>query len=260
MRRKLLVSLAPLVAVVAFVAVPAVAQAVTPHYFLNSTNPAIGKIPVEAKDKVISYGKLALTPEVEGTPVPTECENAVSGYVENPAGEGAGKTVTESFTSFECTNTECSTAGGHIGVIFENEGGAGPGLRNQISWPSELTNAVPGTIRLKASNVAVYVHCQFAYTPPTEKPGSGPFTGLEERNTAEYNGGVKVTCTTKLPGVQEPKQNPGTKVANPGTTEFDAGSGKLECGLFKGVTSKKLYTLEYNKASGQPALVNALEG
>jgi len=252
MRKKLLVSLAPLVAVVAFVAVPAVAQAVTPHYFVNNN-----KLEEGVKQSIVTYGKLALTPEVP-SPIPTECENAVAGYIENPVGGGPGIEVTEAFTSYSCHNTECEAGGGKIGVIFENENA--PGLRLQISWPAELTNAVAGTIRLKSTNVAVYVHCQFAYTPPTEKPGSGPFVGLEERNTAEYNGGTKVTCTTKAPGVQEPLQVPGTSLSKPGETEFDSGAGKLECGLFKGLTSKKLATEGYNKNTNTPSIIAAKEG
>jgi hypothetical protein len=244
MRRKLLTGLAPLVAVVAFVAVPAVAQA-TPHFYTNEV-----KLEEGVKQPIISYGHLSLT--AEGATIPTECENAVSGYIENPVGGGAGKQVTEAFTSFQCKNTECEAAGGKIGVVFENENA--PGLRREISWPAELLE-VSSKVRLKSSNVAVYVHCQFAYTPPTEKPGSGPFTGLEERNTAEYNAGTKVTCTTKAPGLQQLLEVSGTSLSKPGESEFDAEVGKLECGLFKGVTAGKLASEAFNKESNVPSVI-----
>jgi len=248
MRRKLLVSLAPLVAVVAFVVVPAAAQAVGPHYYTSGTRLEEGK-----KQPIISYGHLSLT--AEGATIPTECENAVGGYIENPVGGGPGKQVTESFTSYNCHNTECeANPGGHIGVIFENENK--PGLRLQINWPAELTEAKLGTIRLQSSNVAVYVHCQFAYTAPTEKPGGGPFTGLEERNTAEYNAGTKVTCTTKPPGLQQLKQVSGTSLSKPGESEFDAEVGKLECGLFKGVTAGKLAAEAFNNETNIPEVIS----
>jgi len=244
MRRKLLVSLVPLVAVVAFVAAPAVAQAAGPHYYVG-----LVKSPEGEKVQTISWGHLSLT--AEGATIPTECENAVGGYFENPTGGGPGQGVTEAFDSYNCHNTECEAGGGKIGVIFENE--ELPGLRLQIKWPTVLNEPKLGTIRLKSSNVAVYVHCQFAYTAPTEKPGSGPFTGLEERNTAEYNGGTKVTCTTKAPGSQNLKEVNGTSAGKPAESEFDAEVGKLECGLFKGNTAGKLAALAFNNETNAPS-------
>ena len=103
--------------------------------------------------------------------------------------------MTEASNAYHCHEFECETVTGRpVGFIDENENA--PGLRTQISWPGELTEAKVGTIRLHQTNVALYVHCQFDYTAPTERPGSGAFTGLEERDSAEYNGGTKPTCTT----------------------------------------------------------------
>ena len=83
------------------------------------------------------------------------------------------------------------------------------------------------------SNVAEFVHCQFAYTAPPKKPVAKQFTGTEERDTAEYNEGTKVMCTTRPPGLEQPREISGTSPSKPAETEFDAESGKPECGLFK---------------------------
>ena len=222
---------------------------VPPKWFVNGALLAEG-----VRNPIISYGKLALTPEVEN-PIPTECEDAVAGSIENPVGGGAAKEVTEAFDAYNCHNTECEIGGGHIGVIVENENALG--LRLQISWPGELTEGVHGTNRLATSNVAVYVHCQAngGYTGPTERPGEGPFTGLEERNTAEYNSGTKVTCTTKSPGFQRPKLINGTSLSKPAETEFDSEAGKLECGVFKALSSKKLAVVGYNRSTNVPSII-----
>ena len=190
-------------------AIPSAASA-SPHYYVN-----LVKSPEGEKVQTISWGNLSLV--AEGATIPTECEHAVGGYIENPSGGGPGKGVTEAFDSYNCHNTECQADGGHFGVSSENENA--PGLRNQISWPGELTEAKVGTIRLKMSNVAEYFHCQFGYEHPTEKAVTeGPFAGTEERDTAEYNKGTKVTCTTKPPGLRQLKEISGISPSKPTET------------------------------------------
>jgi hypothetical protein len=259
MSKKLLLSLAPLIAVVAFVVAPTAAQANSPHYYVNNVrvgDPAFERVAGE-KVPVLAYGHLSLTPE--GATIPTECENAVSGYLENPAPGGvaapAGAGVTEAFDAFNCHNTECTEHGGKIGVIFENEGALGRTL--QIKWPSILEEKVAGKPRIKSTGVAVYVHCQFAYAAPTEKLiTEGPLKGTEERNTPEFNGGTKVTCQT-IPGkgLQQPLTRSGKTLAVPSETEFDSEAGKLECGLFKGTTAGILYSEAYSEESGVPGII-----
>ena len=183
---------------------------VSPHYYVN-----LAKSPEGAKIQTISYGHLTLPSEL-GTP--TECENAIAGYFENPMGGGPGKGVTEAFDAYNCHNTECEAAGGHIGVIFENANA--PGLRTQISWPSELIQ-LAGTIRLESSNLTFHVHCQSAYTAPTERPGEESFTSLEERDTVEYNTGTRVTGA----GVLAPREISGTSPNKPAESEFSEAGG-----------------------------------
>ena len=58
------------------------------------------------------------------------------------------------------------------------------------------------------SNVACYENCQFAYTASTEKAVmEGQFAGTEKRDTAEYNVGTKVTCTTRPSGLCSPRRS-----------------------------------------------------
>ena len=246
-----LLSTAPtLVAVVlclgVLAAVPSAAYA-SPHFYTNLVGLEEG-----VKEPIVSYGHLSFA--TEGATIPVECEIAASGYIENPIGGGRGKEVTEAFDAYHCTIVECESSGGHIGVIFENENALG--LRDQISWPGELTEEKVGTIRLKMSNVAEYFHCQFAYTAPTEKVATeGPFKGTEERDTAEYNAGTTVTCTTKPPGLWQPRQTSGTSLSKPAESENDAGSGKLECALYKGNTAGKLASVAYNKETNVPSVI-----
>ena len=238
MSKKLTISLAPLLVVAAFVVMPTVAQAV-PHYYSNLSKGEEGK-----RIPYISWGKLSLTSSKGGSPV--ECENAVGGYDENPTGGGAGLEATNGWAAYNCTDAECEAAGGHIGVIFENE--KTPGQSLKLEWPGELTEVKAGTIRLKSTNVRVYTHCQFVALPSTERPGTGPFTGLEEKETKEYNAPGSTICTTTAPGTSEPKLKNGTNAEKPSKTEFD-GVGFLECGTGgKGITGGTLKTIGFNES------------
>ena len=240
--------IAVFVSVLTFVALlaPAMAQASGPHFYTN-----LVKLEEGVREPITSYGHLTWC--MEGC-FPVECEIAAGGYVENPVGGGPGKEMTEAFDAYDCHNTECEFSGDHIGVIFEND--SAPGLRNQINWPGELTEAKAGTIRLKMSNVAEYAHCQFAYTAPSERPvAEGPFKGTEERDTAEYNEGTEVTCTTRPPGLWQPRETSGTSPAKPAETENDSETGKLECGLFKLLTAGKLANVAYNIETNVPSVI-----
>jgi hypothetical protein len=224
---------------------PSAAEAL-PHFYTN-----LVKLEEGVREPIISYGHLGWG----GEPGPViECEIAAGGYIENPVGGGTGQEVTQAFDAYDCIDNECETAGGHIGVIAENENA--PGLRNQINWPGELTEAKVGTIRLKISNVAQYMHCQFGYTAPTEKVVSeGPFKGREERNTAEYNA-QGWTCTTKPPFFLEPTEISGTSLSKPAETEFGTRGGyELECGVFKVFMLKKLASAAYNRSTNVPLVI-----
>src|ERR1700730_13683617 len=107
MNRKFIMRLAPLLAIAAFVALPAVAQATEPHFYKSNS-----LVPQGEKIATISWGTLTLTPEPAEAGAPTVCENAAGGFVENPAGEAppngpAGVGQTQDFVSWNCTNAAC---------------------------------------------------------------------------------------------------------------------------------------------------------
>ena len=240
--------IASFVSVLTFVALlaPAVVQAAGPHFYTN-----LVKLEEGVRVPIVSYGHLVYNGEA---PPHTECENAAAGYIENPVGGGPGKEVTQAFDTYQCRGVECESGGGQLGEIFEDENA--PGLTTQISWPGELTEAKAGTIRLKMSNVARYEHCQFAYTAPTEKAVTeGQFAGTEERDTAEYNAGTKVTCTTRPPGLMQPKEISGTSPSKPAESEFDSEVGRLECGLIKSDFLGKLATVAFNNETNVPSAI-----
>lgn len=239
MGKKLTISLAPLLVIATFALAPAAAQA-APHYFVNN-----GLSPEGEKVTTLSYGQLSLTASTGGAPV--ECLNVVGGYVENPAGGGAGAGETNGWGVFNCTDAECEAGGGKINVIFENENSPGQVAGKGLNWPSTLTEAKAKTVRLKSTNVRVYTHCQFAHLPRTEKPATGPFAGLEEVTSVEYNSPGSTTCTTSGAAVSEPKLENGTGIEKPSKVNFDtAAFNSLECGASKGITAKVEKTEGYN--------------
>jgi len=251
MSKKLLISLAPFLATVAFVAMPAVAQATTPHYFSETK-----EIKQATKTPVLSWGTLKLTNSLKPTE-PIECENESGGFAENPTGGGPGKGETQGWTAYNCKNLpECEAAGGKIAVLMENEGT--PGLVTSLKWNNELIEE-EGVIKLSSHNVRVFVRCQVVALAPEETLfEAGP---AFIRSTTEIEAGGTV-CTTNAAesGVQHPKLKNGTSAAKPPKVEFIAGAetGELACKVknpakpteeiaSKGATSGSLKTLGYKE-------------
>jgi hypothetical protein len=219
----------------AALAVPALADAApAPHWFANNV-----KIEEGRQVPFVAWGQLGFGAASHGVPI--ECSNDVAGYLENPLGGGPGIEVTQAWTAYNCVFEECELGGGQYGLLLENENA--PGADVALNWPGELTEAKAGTIRLKSTNVRVYYHCQFAALAPIERAGAGPYEGLEERESKEYNAWHNAgPCTTASPGALEPKLKSGTNAEKPSKLEFDApGAGELECGTAgKAVFSRAL--------------------
>jgi hypothetical protein len=238
MSKKLCMNLAPFALIVAF-AMPAVAQAATPHYYVNGVKSEEGtKVPF------ISWGKTSSTSSLGGAT--SECENAVGGFIENPVGGGSGKEETNSLYTYNCTNAECEAAGGKLGVIFENENKPGPAV--QLAWPGELTEAVAGKIRFTGSNLREYVHCQVAYAEPSDtEVTEGPLKGTTAHSRTEFNVWAGV-CTTEAPGAAEPLWVNGTSIGKPSKLEFTGGP-PLECGTGgKGFTAMSVKIMGYRES------------
>jgi hypothetical protein len=161
MSKKLFLSLVPLVATVAFLAVPAGVQAATPHYYSE------GAIIPEG-EKVATYGDAKLTLKGEkGGETEISCRNAIAGYVVNPTLGGAGRGATQVFQAYECEASfacEFEIGPGEIvpgvpGVKSENMEDLGePG----VDWPNELKEAATESeIRSEQKNVKVGIGCLF---------------------------------------------------------------------------------------------------
>jgi len=236
MSKKLLTSLAPLVAVVAFVAMPAVAQAA--HWEVNKSSSPVGKT------EVFSWGHLALTNTAGGTPV--ECENATVGWVE----KGGAKEETTGWSGSECKDEECEKSGipgAAIGVVFENElePGSNPvGLK----WKGELAGTSP-SIRLVSKGVRTFVRCHVASEESTEKPATGPFAGLNERNSTEIIAPGGVTCSAGAGGGTSSPKTVNAELPLASKLTFTGGAGgELTCSnAGKGITTGTLRTLGFNE-------------
>jgi hypothetical protein len=234
MRKKLLISLTPLLAFVAFVTTSPTAQAA--RYAVNKTPAGEAHVPV------VSWGALKLSNSAGGTPV--ECENGAAGWVDNVANVGHGET--NGWTAYNCKDSECEAAGGKLGVIFENENGP-QSNPVKLTWPSVLEGSSP-KIRTNSTNVKVYVHCQFVGEPSEEKAGTGPLEGLELRVSVEANAPGSVSCeagpTSK--GTSTPL-TVNAELPLPGKVTFSGGAGgELACNNGgKGVTTGSLKILGF---------------
>jgi len=156
MSQTLSISLAPLLATVAFAMVPATAQADTPpHWFLGAPGNAsrVGESGIPNPLPTISWGTLDLFPEKSGLVL---CNNVVAaGYVENPppvsASGPAGVDLTESFNPYDCVDGECPAEFG-LELQVKAEG---------LPWPSRLEEEVgpPRVIRDRSTEVELSVLC-----------------------------------------------------------------------------------------------------
>ncbi len=164
MSKKLLLSIAPLLAVVAFAAMPAVSQA-APQYYKN------GKLVTEGEGAVpiISWGTLNLA----AGGVTVTCQNAALAEAANKSGAGVGETVNFSTANCSLSTGECKPAQGLEVVVTAEE----------LPWASFLeagelsgkpvdrsrtTAAKPGTPSLSDGNLfqstegaQVTTHCVF---------------------------------------------------------------------------------------------------
>jgi hypothetical protein len=255
MSDKLLMRLAPLVVVAAFVVMPAAAQA-APHFFVNEEGISAG-----SKVHVLAWGSLTLTPEGIAL-APTTCENAAGGFAENPEGPlGAapGRGATEDFASWNCANGACPP--GEVeyppgsSKKAEKEFIVFPGgkeyAKQSLPWPTVLTEAVKGQIRLEATGVIVDLACVAAHVSEQ----GPPFGGDTDHDTPAFLAAPTVCVTEPGKAKQEPLAKNGTQIGGPltGTLVFDPGAGKLSCVTevekkpvgFKGNTEGVLKTFGY---------------
>jgi hypothetical protein len=245
MSKKLLTGLAPLVAMVAFVALPAAAQA-APHYYKSGSATAA---PEGEKIPTLAWGKLTLEPEPK-VAAATTCENIAGGYAENPTGGGAGIGATLRFATYNCANAECPAGPIEIGgKDFEKEFEV-ISVPQNFPWPSVLEEPEPGVVRTNSTNVEVQLACM-AHGLTREEAGEGGSKGAGENE--QYQLVPAVTCVTDpAKGYEQKPENEKGTNDGPGQSKtiFNAGAGSLECagGAFAGKTKESLHVMGY-KAS-----------
>jgi len=234
MSKKLLIGLAPLVVIASFVMMPAAAQALAPHWYVDGVKAEEGvKVPV------IAWGQLTLEPEPIGVAASTTCENAAGGFLENPSGGGPGKGQTSRFSTWNCTNAECPPGEIAPGVFKEFEVVSPP---QSLPWPNELINAA-APFRLNSTGVKVELGC--VAHPVTKAPAGSPGEN-EQKPLAAF-----VPCKTDATHLQDPTAKNGTnKGNNQSTLVFDqpAGSGLIctvAAGSITGHTSQFLKSMGY---------------
>jgi hypothetical protein len=105
MNKKLYIGLASLLAIAAFVVMPATSEAACaapacPHIYKNGSIGSEGK-----KVRYITWGTLKLNNTTLGT---VECHTAHEGYLENPVGGVAAKGQVQAFALYECVDETCT--------------------------------------------------------------------------------------------------------------------------------------------------------
>jgi hypothetical protein len=139
MPKKLLAGIAPMLAIVAFAVVPAVAQA-EPHWYQKKT-----LLPV-APTTVATAGTLILN----ALGATTSCNVSDAEEIWNPVGGGAGQDLTTAFNLSKCKVKVGSAAcpKGAITVLAEG-----------LPWPSRLFTEPPATIRDEITKVRLNIGC-----------------------------------------------------------------------------------------------------
>jgi hypothetical protein len=144
MSKKLLTSIAPLLALAAVAVMPVAAQAVTPHWYKSGA-----KLEAGTSEPIVTFGgevNLSQTSSVGEI----NCRQVGGGSVENPVGGGAGIGRTDSVEFFECKSPQCEAA------IREKFGVEGRGTATTQNNPAatQEPSAVGWNDELEESTVA----------------------------------------------------------------------------------------------------------
>jgi len=198
---KMYLRLAPLLAIAAFVVMPAAAQAAPHHFFANGAEiePTAGcKLGYPSCGKeIIAWGTLTLETKTVGTII---CENEFGGDAFNPVGGGAGEGSVYAYAVYDCTNEACE------GPLKSKQEIVPEGLNKFGFWENKLLE----TGRLKVGNTTEGSPTQIKFLIAC------PPNGLGE---------LKV----KSKGELTPSLKNGTIIGSaPSKIEFGEGSGELE--------------------------------
>jgi hypothetical protein len=174
--KKLLAIIAPILAATAL-AMPAVAQAASPHYYLNGT-----QVPEGEQVPVLEWGKLTLW--VEDADVEVTCEVVAGGFAENPAGsltpgsEKPGIGQTTRFSTWNCSNRECPAGAVEIGGHKYEKEFEVVWPPQDLPWPNELIG-LAGKTKLNSTGVVMTLGC-YAHGLTKAEKETGKATGPGE--------------------------------------------------------------------------------
>jgi hypothetical protein len=202
--KKLPAALVSILGLAALAALPTAAQASSPHWYVN------GSVLAETeKVPVISWGRLTLQPE-PAVAQPTTCENAAGGYVENPAGGGAGKGATLRFASWNCSSAECPA--GKVSILgkeFEKESEVSSAPQS-FPWPSELIGTAP-KFKTNSTGVVVKLDC-VAHGFTRSEAETGKATGPGENE--QFSLMNPPTCVATATNLWDPENINGSNQGN----------------------------------------------
>jgi hypothetical protein len=145
---------------------------------------------------IIAWGTITLS-NVKGGATGSfiTCHSAGAGTLFNPAGGGAGESLTQVLATFACESQGFCPAGQSTAVVAE-----------ELPWRNMLTEEVAGTIRQEATGIKLFVACLVGQ---------------------KVEGGSKFVIGAGQKGVR-PKAVTGGSALHPGLFEFGEASGELE--------------------------------
>jgi hypothetical protein len=162
-----------------------------PHWYRNG-----GIVPAGRRVLAIEWGTLTLTSAAGAV----TCHTVGGGYVENPAGGGAGVNMIQSFSPYECASAECP---------FESRLEA-----FGMPWSSVLEEQVAPAIRSTSTGVALVSGCWLA-----------PASGSGNASTEER--GKPTGALLSFAGESAPRLVNGGSIVKPSRLEYGPGSGEL---------------------------------
>jgi len=227
MKKKFLISLAPLAVIAAFAVAPVGAQAACvapacPHEYQNGAKVAEGVVV-----RTIAWGTLHLKNATLGE---VTCHNIFAGFAENPTGGGAASGKVQAFFPYECESATCIALGGK-GIAV---------TAGKMPWVAEADEPVAGQPRQKTG----FKGTEKEKKPPPSEPGY-----------VEFNVNCEGVVQPTFFGESNPLiRNNGKSIgASPGELKFtpkEANEPELESEALKGgETEGTVKTMGYTAQS-----------
>ena len=211
-----------------------------PHYYRNGA-----RLPEGERVPILEWGQLTFESE-GGVSYPIICETASAGFVENSEEGGPGVGQTTSFSSWNCSDTECPEGELELeGHKYEKQYEiiAPP---QDLPWSSVLTETK--VIRADSAGVVLTLGC-YARKLTRAEEETGKATGAGENE--QYALAPAVTCETTATHLWEPEHKNGTN-AGPNESRLifnqPAGSGPICAGTVTARISESFKVMGYDNS------------